>query len=87
MSGETRPGAGPHVSAHGSIPHHERQEALTTGATSLPAEVREVVDALIQELKDDLKAILWHGSYARGSASRVSPGVSRVSKGKGGRGP
>ncbi len=55
MSGETRPAAG-------------RQQALTAGATSVPAEVREVADELIAALGDDLAALLWHGSYARGEA-------------------
>ncbi len=72
MSGATRPGAGPHGSAHGSIPHHERQEALTADATSLPAEVREVADELIAALGDNLTALLWQGSYARGEATPES---------------
>ncbi|MDO8614829.1 MAG: nucleotidyltransferase domain-containing protein [Dehalococcoidia bacterium] len=38
------------------------------GDTPLPAEVREVVERLIATLGDDLSAILWHGSYARGEA-------------------
>src|SRR3990172_3223183 len=35
---------------------------------SLPAEVREVADALIAALGEDLRALLWHGSWARGEA-------------------
>ena len=31
-------------------------------------EVREVVDSLIDTLGDDLRAVLWHGSWARGEA-------------------
>ena|GEM_PF-3414433 len=31
-------------------------------------EVREVADALVAALGDDLRAILWHGSWARGEA-------------------
>jgi hypothetical protein len=38
------------------------------GAIDLPAEVREVAEALIAELGDDLRAVLWHGSEARGEA-------------------
>ncbi len=33
-----------------------------------PAAVREVVDALVATLGDDLRAVLWHGSEARGEA-------------------
>ena len=32
----------------------------------LPTEVREVADALIAALGEDLRALLWHGSFARG---------------------
>jgi hypothetical protein len=32
----------------------------------LPAEVREVADAIISTLGEDLRALLWHGSFARG---------------------
>ena len=32
----------------------------------LPAEVRAVADALISTLGEDLRALLWHGSFARG---------------------
>jgi predicted nucleotidyltransferase/aryl carrier-like protein len=39
-----------------------------TGPINLPAEVREVAEALIAELGDDLGAVLWHGSEARGEA-------------------
>src|SRR3990172_7415516 len=35
---------------------------------ALPHEVREVVDSLIGSVGDDLAAIYWHGSYARGEA-------------------
>jgi predicted nucleotidyltransferase len=35
---------------------------------ALPDEVRDVVDALITSVGDDLAAIYWHGSYARGEA-------------------
>jgi hypothetical protein len=31
-------------------------------------EVREVADALVAALGDDLRALLWHGSFARGEA-------------------
>jgi len=34
----------------------------------LPTEVREVAEALIAELGDDLRAVFWHGSEARGEA-------------------
>ena len=34
-----------------------------------PAEVREVADQLIETLGADLRAILWHGSWARGEAN------------------
>ena len=37
-------------------------------AVSLPDEVREVVDRLIATIGDDLAAVYWHGSYARGEA-------------------
>jgi predicted nucleotidyltransferase len=33
-----------------------------------PAEVREVADHLVESLGDDLGAILWQGSFARGEA-------------------
>lgn len=39
---------------------------------SLPSEVREVVDALVSSLGDGLKAVLWHGSWARGEAKAGS---------------
>ena len=32
----------------------------------LPDEVREVADAIIATLGEDLRALLWHGSFARG---------------------
>lgn len=35
---------------------------------ALPDEVREVVDSLIASVGDDLAAVYWHGSYARGEA-------------------
>ncbi len=35
---------------------------------ALPDEVREVVDCLIGSVGEDLAAIYWHGSYARGEA-------------------
>lgn len=38
----------------------------------LPAEVREVADRLNVALGDDLGALLWHGSYARGEAKADS---------------
>lgn len=38
----------------------------------LPAEVREVADRLVAALGDDLGALLWHGSYARGEAKADS---------------
>lgn len=34
----------------------------------LPSEVREVVDGLIESVGENLAAIYWHGSYARGEA-------------------
>lgn len=36
--------------------------------SNLPPEVREVADQLITALGDDLRALLWHGSFARGEA-------------------
>ncbi|MBI1886427.1 MAG: nucleotidyltransferase domain-containing protein, partial [Chloroflexi bacterium] len=39
-----------------------------TAGTDLHPEVREVVDRLVERLGDDLKAVLWHGSWARGEA-------------------
>ncbi len=39
---------------------------------SLPAEVREVTDGLVASLGDDLRAVLWHGSFARGEAGLAS---------------
>ena len=68
MSGERPPDSRRRDSAHGSIPHHEREEALAVTGSNLPSEVREVVDGLIASLGDDLKAVLWHGSFARGEA-------------------
>ena len=38
----------------------------------LPAEVREVAGALIESLGDGLRALLWHGSFARGEAGPES---------------
>lgn len=35
---------------------------------ALPGEVREVLEGLIAALGDDLSAVLWHGSFARGEA-------------------
>ena len=32
----------------------------------LPEEVREVADSIISTLGEDLRALLWHGSFARG---------------------
>jgi predicted nucleotidyltransferase len=46
----------------------ERQEA----EAALPDEVREVADALIAALGDDLTALLWHGSWARGEQTAES---------------
>src|SRR2546422_3422887 len=40
----------------------------TRRTIDLPAEVREVRDALVSSLGDDLSALLWHGSEARGEA-------------------
>lgn len=34
----------------------------------LHPEVREVADAIVAALGDDLRALLWHGSFARGEA-------------------
>jgi len=39
---------------------------------ALPAEVREVADALIADLEDNLRALLWHGSWARGEQTPES---------------
>jgi len=38
----------------------------------MPAEVREVADALIESLGDNLTALLWHGSRARGEQTAES---------------
>jgi hypothetical protein len=38
----------------------------------VPAEVREVADSLINALGDDLKALLWHGSWVRGEQTAES---------------
>ena len=38
----------------------------------LPAEVREVAEALVSAIGVDLRALLWHGSWARGEASAAS---------------
>ncbi len=38
----------------------------------LPAEVREVADALITSLGDDLRALFWQGSWARGEQTPES---------------
>lgn len=40
--------------------------------TQVPAEVREVADALIATLGDNLRALLWHGSWARGEQTATS---------------
>src|SRR2546427_3764396 len=40
----------------------------TRRTIDLPAEVRVVRDALVSSLGDDLSALLWHGSEARGEA-------------------
>jgi len=37
-----------------------------------PAEVREVADAIIAKLGDNLSALLWHGSWARGEQTAES---------------
>ncbi|MBI2912732.1 MAG: nucleotidyltransferase domain-containing protein [Chloroflexi bacterium] len=68
MSGERPPDSRRRDSAHGSIPHHEREETLAATRSDLPAEVRQVADALIASLGDNLRALLWHGSWARGEA-------------------
>src|SRR3972149_11530693 len=68
MSGERHPDSRRRDSAHGSIPHHEREETLAATGSALPTEVREVVDRLIADLGDELRAVFWHGSYARGEA-------------------
>jgi len=39
-----------------------------TAAEAHP-EVRQVADALVATLGDDLRALLWHGSFARGEAN------------------
>ena len=38
----------------------------------LPAEVREVAEALVSAIGVDLRALLWHGSWARGEAGAAS---------------
>ena len=38
----------------------------------LPAEVREVAEALVSALGVDLRSLLWHGSWARGEAGPAS---------------
>jgi len=38
----------------------------------LPVEVREVAEALVGALATDLRALLWHGSWARGEAGPTS---------------
>lgn len=38
----------------------------------VPAEVREVADALIAAPGDDLRALLWHGSFAPGLAAELA---------------
>ena len=38
----------------------------------VPDEVRAVADGLIATLEDDLAALLWHGSWARGEATAES---------------
>jgi predicted nucleotidyltransferase len=42
--------------------------SLREDAPPLPAEVREVADELVGALGDELRALLWHGSFARGEA-------------------
>jgi predicted nucleotidyltransferase len=42
-------------------------QALRTDV-ALPPEVRDAAESLIAALGDDLRAVLWHGSYARGEA-------------------
>ncbi len=54
-------------------PPGKRTGEMRNGTASPPIsdlhpEVREVVDALIAALGDDLAALLWHGSFARGEA-------------------
>ena len=44
------------------------QKARALESIDLPGEVREVAERLIDELGDELTALLWHGSYARGEA-------------------
>lgn len=39
---------------------------MNATASAVHPEVREVADALIDTLGDDLRALLWHGSFARG---------------------
>ncbi len=53
---ETAPGAG------------AARSSFSFPTSNLPGEVREVADALIATLGDDLRALLWHGSFARGEA-------------------
>jgi hypothetical protein len=38
----------------------------------LPPEVQDVLDRLIADLGDDLRAVFWHGSWARGEAKSWS---------------
>jgi hypothetical protein len=40
--------------------------SLLRNIPNLPPEVREVADALVDTLGDDLRSLLWHGSFARG---------------------
>jgi len=42
------------------------------GSIVVPQEVREVADELIEALGDDLAALLWHGSWARGEQTPES---------------
>jgi hypothetical protein len=41
-------------------------------APEVHPEVRDAADALVAALGDDLRALLWHGSYARGEATPES---------------
>jgi len=47
-------------------------ELPRTQVSSLPAEEREVAEALIAALGDDLAALAWQGSWARGEANAES---------------
>lgn len=61
MSGATRKGA--------SVP---RTRDAGLRGPELPGEVREVADAIIAFLGDNLRALIWHGSWASGEQTAES---------------